>query len=244
MISTYKYNLYCLNWLTLRKMEQTIDHLWQGSRLSLTGYVGTAVEQQPVEVSLFLAVFAFIAILMHGRLFRGWEYSIGMLFNSIRRREIFKNEDRKGCIRLSCIFSAVLYSASLSFGKVSPGSLWNILSVLLVLALFRELTYSAFAWFSDKKQEISIMRTASVSAFSLIFVSSLPVALFSIFNLEGIRWAVLLYLGAGLAFFFTFYLKTTIKILISSGFSLFFSILYLCTLEILPICVAVKAVTS
>lgn len=243
MISTYKYNLYCLNWLTLRKMEQTIDHLWQGSRLSLTGYVGTAVEQQPVEVSLFLAVFAFIAILMHGRLFRGWEYSIGMLFNSIRRREIFKNEERKECIRLSCIFSAIIYSAILSFGEVSPGPLWNSLAVLLALALFRDLTYSTFAWLSGKKKEISEMRTTSVSAFSLIFIASLPVALFSIFNLESVRWAVLLYLGAGLVFFFTFYLKSAIKILISAGFSLFFSILYLCTLEILPICVAVKAVT-
>lgn len=241
MVLTYKYNLY---WLTLRKMEQTIDHLWQGSQLSLAGYAGTVAEQQSVGVSLFLTLFAFLAVLLHSSLFKGWEYSVGMLFNSIRRREIFKNESRKECIRMSCIFSAVLYSASLSFGKVSPDSLWSILTALLVLVLFRELTYSAFAWFSGKKKEISVIRTISVSAFSLIFISSLPVAVLSAFNLEGVRWAVLLYLGAGLVFFFTFYLKTAIKILISSGFSLFFSILYLCTLEILPICVAVKAVTS
>lgn len=209
----------------------------------MTGYVGTAVEQQPVEVSLFLIIFAFLAVLLHGKLFRGWEYSAGMLFNSMRRKEILNNDARKDCIRLSCIFSAIFYSASLSFGEVSPGSLWSILTVLLALALFRDLTYNAFAWFSGKKKEISEMRMISVSSFSLIFIASLPVALFSIFNLESVRWAVLLYLGAGLVFFFTFYLKCAVKILISSGFSLFFSILYLCTLEILPICVAVKAVT-
>ena len=185
-------------------MEQTMDHLWQGSQLTLAGYAGTAAEQQSVEVSLFLTVFAFSAILLHSTLLRGWEYSVGMLFSPIRRREIFKNDARKESIRLSCLFSAILYSSTLVFGEISSGTLWKSIEILLVLALFRELTYSAFAWFSGKKNEISIMRTISVSAFSLIFISSLPVTVISAFNLEGVRWATLLYLGAGLVFFFTF----------------------------------------
>lgn len=221
-----------------------MEHLWRGSELPLAGYLGTAAAPQPPEVAIFLIVSAFLAVILHNRLMEGWECSVGMLFNNIRRRDIFDNRARTDCIWTSFAISFIIYAVSIAYGGVGSSSLWSVVTILLVFFLFREAVFFIVIWFSGRKKEITMVKMVSVSAFSLIFCASFPVALFSVFDLQGVLWMVSAYLVASLVLFISVYLKNVFKILISSGFSLFFSILYLCALEILPICVVIKALTS
>ncbi len=221
-----------------------MDHLWQGSDFPLYGIFGTADATQPVGTVIFLAVTVFFAILLHRILVEGWVCSAQMLFNNIRRRDIFQNDNKTSAIRLSFIFSAVIYSVAVSSVAAETASLWKVMAVLLSVLIFKEIVLTIIVWFFGRKKEMKMLKAIAVSTFSIIGLASSPVALLSVFNLQDVRLAVVLYLGAGLVLLFTVYLKNAHKILISSGFSLFYSILYLCVLEILPICVAVKAVVS
>lgn len=221
-----------------------MEHLWRGSEFPLSGYCGTAVSPQPPEVAVFLVVSAFLAAILHNRLMEGWGCSIGMLFNNIRRRDIFDNRFKTDCIWTSFAVSFVIYAVSIAYGGIGNSSLWRVILILLSFFIFREIVFSAMIWFSGRKKEVTMVKMLSISSFSIIFCASFPVAIFSGFDLQGVRWAVAGYLGVGLVLFLSVYLKDVFKILISSGFSLSFSILYLCALEILPICVVIKALTS
>lgn len=224
---------------------QTLDHIWQGSGFPLGEYLGNGAVPQPEEVTtaVILLLAALLAIVFHSRLIEGWSSAAGVLLSNIRRKDVFDNAFKRNCIVLSFAIPSVLYGAAIALGE-SSRPLWFVMVVLAVYFLLREIVLRLSVWFSGRKKEFDLARIISYSAFSLIFLTALPVVALSVLEVGNIRIFVDIYLGLIFGFFYAIYLKHLHKILISSGFSLFSSILYLCALEMLPALVAVKELTS
>lgn len=224
---------------------QTLDHIWQGSGFPLGECLGnlSVPQQEGVVITAVLLLAALLAVVFHNRLIEGWVSAASALFNSIRRKDIFDNSFKRRCIFLSFAIPSVLYGAAIALGA-SSRPLWVVLVVLLVYFILREAVLRLSVWFSGKKKEFDYARIISYSAFSLIFIAAVPVVALSVLEVADIRIFVDVYLGLIFVFFYAIYLKHLYKILISTGFSLFSSILYLCALEILPAFVAIKELTS
>lgn len=193
---------------------------------------------------IFLLIAGVLAIVFSNNLINGCVDAVNVLFNSIRRRDILNNSFKNLCIKLSFFFSLILFVFATSYGGVSPHPVWRVAAVTVSYLVLKEIVFLLSSWFSGKKKEFTLAKLFSISAFTLFFWSSLPVAALSTFSLEHFETVAIIYFGLLFAYFFSVYLKHLYKILISSGFSLFSAFLYLCAFELLPTVVAIKELIS
>ena len=229
----------------MRKIDlQTLDHIWHGSGFPIGGALGNvSVPQSEGAVTVIILLLAtLLAVLFHKRLIEGWSSAANTLFSAIPRKDIYDNTHKRRSIVYSFAIPSIFYCASIYFGE-NTRPLWVVLVVLALYFILREIVLRLSSWYSGKKQEFDLARIISYSAFSLIFISSVPIVALYALGVEGIRIFTNVYLGVFFTFFYAIYLKCLYKILISAGFSLFSSILYLCALEILPAFVAIKELT-
>lgn len=208
-------------------------------------YLGNAVvpRQEGLSTAIVLLLATLLAIVFHCRLVEGWRSAADTLFNSFLRKAVFDNSHIRNSIVISFAITSVLYGTAIALEE-SSRPLWFVMVVLAVYFILRESVLRLSLWFSGKKKEFDLARIISYSAFSLIFLTALPVVVLSVLEVETIRIFTDIYLGLIFGFFYAIYLKNLYKILISSGFSIFSSILYLCALEMLPALVAIKELTS
>lgn len=229
----------------MRKIDlQTLDHIWQGSGFPIAEWLGnvSSPQQEGVVTVIILLLATLLAVLFHRRLIEGWSSAANTLFSAIRRKDIFDNTNKRRSIVFSFAIPSIFYGAAIHYGG-NTRPLWVVLVVLALYFILREIALRLSSWFTGKKQEFDLARMIAYSAFSLIFVSSVPIVALYALGVEDIRIFTNVYLGVFFTFFYAIYLKCLYKILISTGFSLFSSILYLCALEILPTFVAIKELT-
>ena len=191
---------------------------------------------------IILLLATLLAVMFHRRLAEGWSGAASTLFSPVRRKDIFDNSYKRKCIVFSFAIPSIFYGAAIYFGE-NTRPLWVVLVVLALYFILREIVLRLSSWYSGKKQEFDLARIISYSSFSLIFISAVPIVALYALGVEDIRIFTNIYLGVFLTFFYAIYLNCLYKILISTGFSLFSSILYLCALEILPTFVAIKELT-
>ena len=122
---------------------------------------------------------------------------------------------------------------------VSSLGYWWTLCVLVAFFVFRHLALLAIGWIMNCREAaqsaIGLGRTLWVYVIALSLAAPLAAYLFPGLPLGALR----IYAAAVTAVGFLFYAVKINEIFRASGFSFFSTFLYLCALEILPICIAV-----
>ena len=214
---------------------------WEGSTLVLKNVTGTAVAAQSLsDKILILCVVLCIAVLIlfFKRYVEGVISSVRSCMSYNRALETFNNKRAISSMYLAFVLSVPFYALAISRSGVSTIKEWWIFIIIVLFFIFRHLVYVTAGWLTAKKEPFKVLENTSTSCFVIImFLSILALAVVELFpslNRGGAR----IYLAIVYVIGILVYFARSFKIFGLSGFSNIFWFLYLCSLEILPMCVA------
>lgn len=220
---------------------------WPGSDLVLgqSASQGTAILHNPNPWILGLIIFTLLGMIVLYRLYSAGllgAFSIGMTLSH------FEESSITSAAYQTLIFTLALTLPSFSYifpaTSLSSINYWWILALLFSFFVLRHFQYVVSAWITNKKDAFRQLEIVGNSCF--LSIMTLSVALFAIFSLfpeMGFQLFSRLLLGICLIGIAVYFIRSY-KIFISSGFSIFFWILYLCSLELLSICVVANVIVS
>lgn len=191
-------------------------------------------------VLAFLLAVGMAVLLMYSRLLaalqgagaccRGYHGTVEMLGNNYV------------CDSVRIIFMLLIpfYALALDLCQVSAvGYAWT-LAALVGLWIFRKLVYLILGWLTGRPSGFRSLERVSYALGLLMMLCAMPAVLLAwlvpatpVWLLQG--WLAVLAVAA-----FLLYLRRGISMNSQTGFSVFFWVLYLCGLELLPICVVVN----
>ncbi|MBQ0124586.1 MAG: DUF4271 domain-containing protein [Bacteroidales bacterium] len=214
---------------------------WEGSMLVLKNVTGTTVAVQSLSdkililcVVLCLAVLVFFfKIYMEGVISSA---QTCMSYN--RASETFNNKRAINSMYLAFVLSVPFYALAISRSGVSAMKEWWVLVTISLFFIFRHLAYVTAGWLTAKKEPFKVLENTATGCFVLIMsLSILALAAVELFpSIDRNRVAI--YLATVYGIGILVYFARSFKIFGLSGFSIIFWFLYLCSLEILPMCVA------
>ena len=214
------------------------SEIWPGSRLSLseaefTGVLTTAPDTAVLAVMIVATI---AVILFFGRFVSALGASFSIYRSSHGTTEILGNKYLCDSIRLTLVILVPFYALALWRAGVSP-DYWIALLAAAGLLLFRKGIYALIAWLGSVYGQIKDVEKLSYgTAIATIALSLLPFLLVKFFP-DIPSKAIQIYLMVVLISNSIVYSRRSAEIISSTGFSIFFWVLYLCTLELLPICV-------
>lgn len=216
--------------------------VWPGSRLSLAGdtvteALGTGAPD-PFVLG-FLLVMSLLLILLFGRLMAAVAGGVSFVRSAYSTSETLDSKYLCDSIFMMYLVVIPFYAVALRVSGLGGGYMW-VLGAVGVLLLLRKAVYALLGWLSGRQAVIRNVEKVSCGIFILVaLLSFLPVPALLLFPPE-MRETYRIYLLIILLIGCFFYAKRSLELISSSGFSSFFWVLYLCTLEILPVCVVVN----
>ena len=219
-----------------------MTEIWPGSRLSLgggavEGTLGTGVPDPFVLAFLLLSVLAFI--LLYGRLIAAISGSATFLQSNYAAAETLENKYLCNSITIMYLMVLPFYAATLRFAHLGKSYWWAFLC-LCGLVLLRKAALALLSWLNGSPAAFRSVERLGNGMFLLVVLASIllvPVLAMTPFDyIKGFRIYLLVIVLIG----FSVYAARSFSLISSTGFSSFFWVLYLCTLEILPVCVVVN----
>ncbi len=144
------------------------------------------------------------------------------------------------CLILVSLFIRYEHFSGIIFSSLSPGlNFLIIIFIIYAIFLFRKLILLIIPTVTGYKELFSITASLSLTFFILFtLISSLPLPFtFFVNNINFIAIHLFEYVVFGVIFLF--YLISLYRLFISFHVSQFFTFLYLCTLEILPVAILI-----
>lgn len=218
------------------------NEIWPGSSLTLDGIMpDAAVSAAPSpSVLFFLLAVAVALLLFFSRVVVALKGSTFVIRSSNSTMEVLGSKYDCDSIYLSYLLLLPVYALILVIDGASSLGYWMTLAVLVALMLFRRICLAVAGWLSGRH---GVMRQIAMVSHSVmvpvILVSAVTALLVRIFP-DISRIFIFVLLGMTAAAGYLIYGNRSSEIINSSGFSRFLWFLYLCTLDILPICVAVN----
>lgn len=165
--------------------------------------------------------------------------SVRMLFSDARRRELLCRTRFKQSVDLAYFLALPAFSLLLVLSGASIHGFWYALAVMAGWAVARELVAGLIR---RRRTDPTLADTARLfrSCFVLATLLSIPIGLaIWLFpaSVPSITAPAIAIAGAVMLMTYTF---TAYKLFLTPKFSLYFSFLYLCALDLLPIVVVVK----
>ena len=155
-----------------------------------------------------------------------------------------EKRENPGSFRFTLRMITLLVSLPLASGILALTyynlSYWGILILLASLIVIKKFVLEGVSWvsssryFSGKTEETTLI---SFSFFTLALIVLLPIVLLTDWLSGNYAW---IYFLCIVGIYLLFYLILFMLQIFKGKFSLFWGFLYLCTLEILPICVLVS----
>ncbi len=223
------------------------NELWPGSSLVLDGMMSDAAAVPavpPASVLVFLLAVAVMLLLSFSRVVVALRGATFVIRGNNSTMEVLGNKYDCDSIYLSYLLLLPVYALTLLIDGASSLSYWMTLVVLVALMLFRRICLAVSGWLSGRP---GVMRQVSMVSCSImvpvVLLSSLTALLVRVFP-DISRTFIFVLLIAVAAAGYIVYGKRSFDIINSSGFSRFFWFLYLCALDILPICVAVNIMSN
>ena len=216
--------------------------IWPGSRLSLAGdgavdAIGANVPD-PFVLGFLLAM-ALALVLFYSRLLAAIAGSASFFRSSHATSETLGNKYLCDSIRLVFLLMVPFYAVALRLAGLGDGYLW-VLGTLVVLILLRMGVLALLGWLSGHPDALKEVETVSRGIFILVALASfLPVPVLLLFPPQVLSF-FRIYLAIVALIGYVFYVIRSFSLISSSGLSRYFWVLYLCTLEILPVCVVVN----
>ena len=217
--------------------------IWPGSNLSLQG--GATDGPLPVQapdnlVLVFLLAAGMALILNYGRLLSAIRASFVCYRGTSGTMEVLGNNYLCNSLRTVFILLLPFFAMVLSRIGGSGAGYWRTLAAIVLLVLLRKSLFLLLGWLSSHE---TALRNAERAGSALL----VPTMLFSIVvlllstrfpNAPNELWNIILIVA--MAVWAAFCLLREKASILHCGFSLFFWVLYICALELLPICVVVK----
>ena len=216
--------------------------IWPGSRLSLAGdgvvdAVGAKVPDPLVLAFLILAALALI--LFYDRLVAAVSGGASFFRSVHATGETLGNKYLCNCIILMFLLTVPFYAMALRMSGLGNGYMW-VLGILAGMLLLRKVLLALLGWLSGSQATLREVEKMSYGIFIIVALASfLPAPVLLLFPPKVLSF-YRIYLAIIALIGYSVYVKRSLQLISSSGFSCFFWVLYLCTLEILPVCVVVN----
>ena len=216
--------------------------IWPGSRLSLAddGVVDAIGTKVPDPFVLgFLIVASLALILFYDRLMAAVSGGASFFRSAHATNETLGNKYLCNCISLVFLLVVPFYATALRLAGLGNGYLW-VLGTLAGLLLLREAVFALLGWLSGSQSALKAVEKVGNGIFILVALASfLPAPVLLLFPPQVLSF-YRIYLAIIALVGYAVYVKRSFELISSTGFSSFFWVLYLCTLEILPVSVAVN----
>lgn len=168
------------------------------------------------------------------------EAVIALFRNEHSHKEMLGNHSLTGAVRTIFPFLLPFYAVMLIASRVSvQGLLWTLAGIVM-FCLLRLALGRLLGWLTREPElfrELGITEQVAVIG---VMVFSIPGALVGWIWPATPLWVTWTWMGLAAAAGFSIYARRGFSLIFERGFSLFYWILYLCVLEILPICVVVN----
>ena len=233
----------------LQAITRPIQELWQESYIALNEIEipAAAAAGDPLrDITNLLVITVLVAFLMIGyrRILEGFALVGGAMTSNKRLLEIEGQSNLQICrntlfqfltIFSSFIFANIAYATNIIGSSYTlPIRFGGILGFIVLFFLFRRMALQFLCWVNVTSvfklvRKISLTYACAwyiIVLFCFFAIKSIPSA-----PMEHMRYCIIFSLLPVM----TLYFFSIFRIFISKGFSPFFYILYLCTLEILPI---------
>ncbi len=234
----------------LQSVTRPIQELWNESYIALNEIeIPAAVAGDSLrDITNLLVITILVALLMIGyrRILEGFALVCRALANNKRLMEIESQSNLQVCrntlfqfltIFSSFIFANIAYATNIIGSSYTlPVRFGGILGFIVLFFLFRRVALQFLCWVNITSvfklvHKISLTYACAwyiIVLFCFFAIKSIPSV-----PMEHMRYCIIFSMLPVMALYFF----SIFRIFISKGFSPFFYILYLCTLEILPILV-------
>ncbi len=222
----------------------TIDEAWKGSFLVLGDVSASGSVDAPAYtfMSICVIILLFLFLIFFKRVVIAVQSSFLVL---VKRKDYIAVFDDKYSLS-SIIITFSIAVPTLAFvlynNEMSGTGYFNTLLLLAGYFVVKHILYMITGWMSNQKETFLILEKTGFCAFIVITTLSmvtLPVSYF----FSGIHHNFDNIFVAGVsAIIILMYFVKGYKIFISSIFSHFFWFLYLCTLELLPLCLLIDLI--
>ena len=191
-------------------------------------------------VLAFLLLAAVALMLSYNRLLVAVRGGVSCPHGLNGTQEMLGNKYICSSVRLAFFLLVPFYALTLVLAGISTAGYAWTLAALAALLLFRKLACLLMGWLGSRPGAFRAVERTGYALGVLVILFSVPALLVGWLAPESPRWLlwglVLLPFAAGLYYYF----RRGLSLLLQTEFSPFFWVLYLCALEILPICVVVN----
>jgi len=168
--------------------------------------------------------------------------SMTIFRSKTRMKELLRDNYRKRNVTLVLLIMVPYYVLLLTSTGISNYNYWQTFGILIVFFVFRIILTKIVVWLTGKTEVVNNVYKLSQVVFLLIVVFSLFLFLFKEFIPSFPQNLSVIYLSLVSVLLLMIFFVNERDIFLNSGFSHFFWFLYLCALEILPICVVVNTI--
>lgn len=183
---------------------------------------------------------AVLLLLFFERLLAALQASVACFRSSYGTREFLGNNYLCASVRQTLVLLIPFYAITLVVTDVSHVGFGWTMALLVLLALFRLFCCRMVGWLTARKAAFQSLERVNEAVCVLAISASLPVFLLG-WLAPSVPHTVLWILLSAIALLSAMvYVFRGSKIILSTQFSIFYWVLYLCALEFLPICVVVN----
>ena len=183
---------------------------------------------------------AVLLLLFFERMLAALQASVACLRSSYGTREFLGNNYLCASVRQALVLLIPLYAITLVVTDISRVGFGWTMALLVLLAFFRLFCCRMVGWLTARKAAFQSLERVNEAGCVLAISASLPVSLLG-WLVPSVPHTVLWILLSAIALFSAIvYVLRGSKIILSTQFSIFYWVLYLCALEFLPICVVVN----
>lgn len=216
--------------------------IWPGSRLSLAG--DGAVEAiganapDPFVLGFLLAA-SLALIILYSRLIAAIAGGVSFFRSTYSTSETLGNKYLCDSILLVYILVVPFYAMALRLAGLGNGYMW-VFGTIAGILLLREAVLALVGWLSGSPATIRAIAKVGYGVFILVALASfLPAPVILLFPPQVLSF-YRIYLAIIALIGYIMYVIRSFSLISSTGFSRFYWVLYLCTLEILPVSVVVN----
>lgn len=191
-------------------------------------------------VLAFLLAAGLALLLLYNRLLAAVRGSLACFRGQNGTQEMLGNQYVCDSVRVSLLVLVPFYALALVAGGLSTVGYFQTLAALLLLWLFRKLFCLLLGWLSARPSLFRVVERTGYAVWVLAMLVSLLAALLGWLVPQTPRPVLLALLAVPAAAGFAVYVRRGLSFFLQAEFSPFFWVLYLCALEILPICVVVN----
>jgi len=189
------------------------------------------------HVLAFLLVDTVLLLVLYGRLLAALRGARACLRSTYSTMELLGNTYLCSSVNLMSLLLLPVFAATLSATHLSkPGYFWTV-QALIVLVIWRKLVYLLMGWLTSRKTVFHNAETISRAIGIAMVAGALPAFLAGWVEPDLPSWVLWGWIVLAVVVCGGVYVFRVSALFLHAGFSIFFRVLYLCGLEILPVCV-------